>query len=176
MYSCSPLPLPMAADVHPQLHPPHLGASAAGAPLAPPAHAATLTAISPIAPGFLLSQLTVELVLAVLVLVTDARDLRCCMCTCKTLFGAASQEAAWRGCWAAAIAGRTFVCRPAMQLAAEGRFRTALARAVEDARRTCITAEELCSFTWHARVKAAGGAALTKTCPWWKGKRALRTR
>ena len=35
-----------------------------------------LTAISPIAPGFLLSQLTVELVLAVLVLVTDARPPR----------------------------------------------------------------------------------------------------
>ena len=117
-----------------------------------------------------------ELLLAVLALLTDAADLRSCMCTCKTLFGAASQEAAWRGCWAAAIAGKTFVCKTAMQLAAEGRFRTALARAVEDTGRTCITAEELCSFTWHARVKAAGGAALTKTCPWWKGKHARRTR
>ena len=117
-----------------------------------------------------------ELLLAVLALLTDAADLRSCARCCKDLCSAVSQEAAWRGCWTATIARKNFVCRTAMQLAAEGRFRTALARAVKDTHRTCITAEELCSFTWHARVKAAGGAALTKTCPWWKGKRALRTR
>ena len=159
----------MAADVHPQLHPPHLGASAAGALLAPPAHAAMLTAISPIAPGFLLSQLTVELFLAVLVLLTDAADLRSCARCCKDLCSAVSQEAAWRGCWTATIARKNFVCQTALQLAAEQLFLTALVRAVEDARRTCITADELHLLTWHARAKAKRGGFYQK-CPWWQGR------
>ena len=41
---------------------------------------------------------------------------------------------------------------------------------LRDSRRTCLSAQELCSFAWSARVKFVSGMA--HTCPWWRGQRA----
>lgn len=46
--------------------------------------------------------------------------------------------------------------------------RTAYFQSLRDSTRTCLTAEELCSFEWSARVKSTSG--MTHECPWWNGQ------
>lgn len=41
---------------------------------------------------------------------------------------------------------------------------------ISDSTRTRITAEELCAFRWHGRMKECAGEAWTARDPWWQGK------
>mmetsp|Transcript_8635 Transcript_8635/g.23707 ORF Transcript_8635/g.23707 Transcript_8635/m.23707 type:complete len:288 (+) Transcript_8635:56-919(+) len=43
-------------------------------------------------------------------------------------------------------------------------------RSLEDARRDCITAEEMCELTWSFRFKANAGSVWTYNDPYWSGE------
>lgn len=57
---------------------------------------------------------------------------------------------------------------------AAGRAFAAFGFAVADARRSWITAEELCSFEWSHRMKGWSGESWTEDDPWWNGRPARR--
>jgi hypothetical protein len=58
---------------------------------------------------------------------------------------------------------------PVLAQVAEGRHRAAFSFAVTDSKRTWLTAEELCSLSWHGRMKEAAGEHFTDSDPWWTG-------
>ena len=54
--------------------------------------------------------------------------------------------------------------------------KTALRRSLADAKRQCITLEELASFEWNFRFKRLAGEAWTNHDPWWEGRSPRRIR
>ena len=105
----------------------------------------------------------------VVLVVGGLNDMLAFRSVCKAALCAAEEAGSvWRRLCAATFAGKVYVPRRALELQAAGSFRAALMYAAKDSHRTEMTFEELTSFTWHARVKFAAGAAAV-SCPWWAG-------
>merc|ERR1711969_443013 len=90
-------------------------------PLSPP---------PPPPPAAILPLLALELVAALLGLLTDARDLLVASGTCRALRAASWIEGIWSCAWAETTKGKVFVPSRALALAKAQRFRSALAFAV----------------------------------------------
>jgi hypothetical protein len=90
----------------------------------------------------------------------DWRTLLTCREVCTLLRDASDSEALWKAQLRGLLRGRTFVPERVRELERGGRFRRAVSVALVDARRNCISAEELSRLTWHARLKA--GAAFKR--------------
>eukprot|EP01045_Picozoa_sp_COSAG04_P027328 COSAG04_NODE_3977_length_2386_cov_1.610407_1_plen_258_part_10 len=73
-------------------------------------------------------------------------------------------------------ADKVYVAPRARELLAAKKAMAAYGLAVEDSRRTSITIDELCSFTWTHRMKGWSGSEWTDSCPWWTGQGTPRTR
>ena len=88
----------------------------------------------------------------------------------STFFGPiARSDNLWRPLCEDYWRDKVFLPASARKLTAAGEHRQAFADAYTDAKRTWITAEELCSMEWHSRMKAAAGDHYTDTDPWWTG-------
>jgi hypothetical protein len=90
----------------------------------------------------------------------DWRTLLTCREVCTLLRDASDSEALWKAQLRALLRDRAFIPERVRELECGGRFRRAVSVALVDARRNCISAEELSRLTWHARLKA--GAAFKR--------------
>ena len=100
-----------------------------------------------------LTALVLHLLVSVLALLDEPRDIAAAAEACRRLGEAAAAQAAWRGAWLRWAAAGKFAPQPALAFAKQKLHRSALRFAARDSKRMYLTAEELCAGLWSVRSK-----------------------